>query len=115
VHFWPGGKKPVETVAPAPEAVPETLTPVPVPAPSDSTQSPAPPDTSQKTPAPPDTTQKAPAAPDSTQKAPVLQGASGLDDAPPAEESGFGAFGVPVPRSEDEGAVCAIREKRTLR
>jgi len=117
VHFWPGGKKPVETVAPAPEAVPETLTPVPVPvpAPSDSTQSPAPPDTTQKAPAPPDTTQKAPAPPDSTQKAPVLEGASGSLLQNPAEEPGFGAFGVPVPRSEDEGEACAIREKRTLR
>ena len=135
VHFWPGGKKPVEAVAPAPETAPETLTPVPVPAPSDSTQSPAPPDTT-RSPAPPDTT-RSPAPPDTTQKSPSPQGSSGsilqnapqgssgsvlllnapqeLNAPPEADESGFGAFGVPVPRSEDEGAACAIREKRTLR
>jgi len=121
VHFWPGGKKPVEAVAPVPETAPETLTPapVPVPAPSDTTQSPAPPDTTQKTPAPPDTT-RSPAPPDTTQKSPAPPGSSGsvLMNAPQEAEAdpyGFGAFGVPVPRSEDEGAACAIREKRTLR
>ena len=53
--------------------------------------------------------------PDTTQHAPVQN--SILQNAPPAEtdEYGFGAFGVPVPRSEDDGAACAIREKRTLR
>ena len=78
---------------------------MPVPAPSDSTQSPAPPDTTQKSPAPPDTSQKSPSPPDTSQNAPAAE----------TDEYGFGAFGVPVPRNEDEGAACAIREKRTLR
>jgi hypothetical protein len=102
VHFWPGGK-PVEVVEPAPETAPEPLAPA---APSDSTQSPAPPDTTQHTPVPPDTTQHAPVPPSS---------GSILLNAPAADDPGFGAFGVPVPRTEDEGAACAIREKRTLR
>ena len=99
VHFWPLGTKPVEAVAPAPEPLPDPLAPapVPVPAPTDTTQSPAPPDT--------------------TQQSPVPGSSSGsiLQNPPQADEYGFGAFGVPVPRNEDEGAACAIREKRTLR
>jgi hypothetical protein len=54
--------------------------------------------------------------PDTTQHAPVPQSSGSLLlNAPPADDPGFGAFGVPVPRSEDEGAACAIREKRNLR
>ena len=94
VHFWPGGK-PIETVEePKAEPVPESL------APPDTTPTPAPPDTTQS-PAPPDTTQHAPAPGNGT----VM-----LRDA-----DSFGAFGVTLPASEDEGAACAIREKRTLR
>jgi hypothetical protein len=122
VHFWPGGK-PIETAEePVPEPAPETLAPVApaTPAPPDTTPAPvpapAPPDT---TVAPPDTTV---APPDTTKHAPLehAQVSSGLERSSaetPAHDDAetFGAFGVTLPRTEDEGAACAIREKRTLR
>jgi hypothetical protein len=96
VYFWPGGK-PIET---AKEPVPE---PVPSPA-------------AVPTPEPP----PAPAAPDSTHKSPSAQapGAQGtlLERPVEPDDTTFGAFGVTLPRTEDDGAACAItREKRTTR
>lgn len=95
VHFWPGGK-PVEVApAPASEAPPETLTPAPAPAQADTTGTPTP------SPAPPDTTQKSSQSP---QVDTILH-----------DDASFGAFGVTLPRIEDDGAACAIREKRAPR
>ena len=103
VHFWPGGK-PVEVApAPVPEAAPESLTPAPTPAaPSDTTGSTPP------SPAPQDTTQHAP----SPQQAPPVDT---ILRTPPADETSFGAFGVTLPRSENEGDACIVREKRAPR
>ena len=98
VHFWPGGKAPVEVApAPAPEPAPEPLTPAPSVAPSDTTHSPA----------PPDTTQHAPSS-QAPQVDTILR-------APASDAESFGAFGVTLPRTENEGEACIIREKRAPR
>ena len=119
VYFWPGGN-PIETAEePAPEPVPETLAPPVTPEPAP-TPTPAPPDT---TVAPPDTSL---APPDTTQRAPVtgarLESVLVRGEAPnpadePEPEATFGAFGVTLPKTEDEGAACEveIKEKRNLR
>ena len=96
-YFWPGGK-PIET---AKEPVPEPAsTPAATPTPEAPT-----------TPAVPDSTPKTPPVP----QAPGAQGSllyHAADDA----DSTFGAFGVTLPRTEEDGAACAItREKRTTR
>jgi hypothetical protein len=94
VYFWPGGK-PIET---AKEPVPEAA---PVAPPAPAPDAPA-----------------APAAPDSTHKSqelPPVQSSMlyrGADES----DATFGAFGVTLPRTEEDGAACAItREKRTTR
>ena len=97
VYFWPGGK-PIET---AKEPVPE---PASAPAVAPTPEAPA-------TPAVPDSTPRTPPTP----QAPGAQGSLLYR---PADESDptFGAFGVTLPRTEEDGAACAItREKRTTR
>jgi hypothetical protein len=95
-YFWPGGK-PIET---AKEPVPEPA-PVTTPAAPAAPEAPA-------TPAPSDTTHKSQEMP-SPQSSVLYRGADEGD-------STFGAFGVTLPRTEDDGAACAItREKRTTR
>ena len=98
-YFWPGGK-PIETAQePVPEPAP-ALAPAVAPTP----EAPA-------TPAVPDSTPKTPPTP----QAPGAQG-SLLYHAADDGDSTFGAFGVTLPRTEEDGAACAItREQRTTR
>jgi len=97
VYFWPGGK-PIET---AKEPVPE---PASAPAVAPTPEAPA-------TPAVPDSTPRTPPTP----QAPGAQG-SLLYRAADDGDSTFGAFGVTLPGTEEDGAACAItREKRTTR
>jgi hypothetical protein len=127
VYFWPGGKPLEATEEPVPEPAPETLAPAPVvpdttltppppPAPPDTTVAPpdttvAPPDTSL---APPDTSRKSSMTRDASTSGSILVRGSSVP-VPSEDEGSFGAFGVTLPRTEDEGAACAIKEKRTLR
>jgi Outer membrane protein beta-barrel domain len=127
VHFWPGGN-PIETaeepvpeplpdpLAPATPAPPDTM-PAPVPTPTPPDTSVAPPDTSL---APPDTTQRAPVSHARVESVLLRDAAAPASVPAPADEpdeATFGAFGVTIPKTEDEGAACEveIKEKRNLR
>jgi hypothetical protein len=119
VYFWPGGK-PIEAVEePAPEPVPETLAPPVTPEPAP-TPTPAPPDTSVAPPdtslAPPDTTRRAP-VPEARVQSVLVRADAAPPPGEPEPEATFGAFGVTIPKTEDEAEACEIKveEKRNLR